>query len=281
MKAFLSIVHLFRPVNCILAAIGVWVGAYMTFMPYEIDSLVFAVSSAILICAGGNLHNDYIDVEIDRISHPKRALVIGVITKQTVLQLAIGCFLVGIMLAIVVDLRLALLALLVVALLLSYNIWWKRMPLAGNVVIALLAGLTFLTGDMAVDGKITYGLPGPMVGAIYALLFHLVREIVKDVQDIEGDRTIGVNTLPQVIGVRPALMLALLLFFLLTILTFYPIWEGWFGAWYKIVVVYIVDLPLLLLLILIWGNPTGRMLSVGSFALKIGMALGLVALVVA
>ena len=253
----------------------------MTLVPYDIDRMIIAICSAMLICAGGNLHNDYVDVEIDRISHPNRALVIGVITRLTVMRLTIGSFLIGVVLAAFVDLKLAALALIVVALLLSYNVRLKRIPLAGNTVIALLAALTFLTGDLAVDGDITSALPGPLVGVVYAFLFHLVREIVKDVQDIEGDRAIGIRTLPQVTGVRPSLMLSLVLFLLLTVLTFYPIWQGWYGDWYRIVVVYIVDLPLLLLLILIWGNPTSRMLSIGSVALKIGMALGLVALVVA
>jgi len=105
-----------------------------------------------------------------------------------------------------------------------------------------------------------------------------VREIVKDVQDIEGDRRSGVKTLPQFIGVSASLLAALGLFVILTILTCLPVFNGWFGDTYKIIAVYIVDLPLLALLIFVWGNPSRRMLAAGSISLKLGMVLGLVAL---
>ena len=68
---------------------------------------------------------------------------------------------------------------------------------------------------------------------------------------------------------------------MLTILTYIPILARWFDQPYETITVYIVDLPLLVLLILVWGNPTRRMLAIGSTALKIGMVLGLVALVLA
>ena len=56
---------------------------------------------------------------------------------------------------------------------------------------------------------------------------------------------------------------------------------GWFGPAYKIITVYIIDLPLLAFLIFLWGNPSRKMLKLGSVWLKIGMALGVVALALA
>ena len=112
-------------------------------------------------------------------------------------------------------------------------------------------------------------------------MFHLVREIVKDVQDIEGDRQAGVTTLPQVIGVPRSLLVALLLFFALTVLTYIPVLTGWFGEAYKIITVYVIDLPLLAFLIFLWGNPSPLMLKIGSLWLKAGMAMGIIALLLA
>jgi hypothetical protein len=73
-------------------------------------------------------------------------------------------------------------------------------------------------------------------------------------------------------------MAGLILFFVLVILTYIPILTGWFGGAYEIITVYVVDLPILGLLIFVWGSPTRRMLRIGSAALKLGMLLGLVAL---
>jgi geranylgeranylglycerol-phosphate geranylgeranyltransferase len=109
----------------------------------------------------------------------------------------------------------------------------------------------------------------------------LVREIIKDVQDLEGDRRVGIKTLPQVIGIHKTLSLALALFFVLVLLTYVPILAGWFGKYYTVITIYLIDLPLLALLIIVWGNPSPKMLRAGSVGLKAGMGLGIVALIVA
>ncbi len=64
-------------------------------------------------------------------------------------------------------------------------------------------------------------------------------------------------------------------------MTYIPIFTGWFGEMYKILAVYVVDLPVLALLIFVWNNPSPRMLAAGSLVLKIGMAIGVIALLVA
>ncbi|MDD3731162.1 MAG: UbiA family prenyltransferase, partial [candidate division Zixibacteria bacterium] len=155
------------------------------------------------------------------------------------------------------------------------------MPEVSAQAVSRDSALTFLTGGWAINHKWVLQLPGPLIPAVFAFFFHLVREIVKDVEDIEGDAHAGVETLPQVIGISRALMTALGLFFILVILTYIPILTGWFGRTYEIITVYMVDLPLLLILILIWGYPSPKMLRLGSYALKVGMALGLVALLTA
>ena len=103
----------------------------------------------------------------------------------------------------------------------------------------------------------------------------------KDVEDIEGDRAAGIRTLPQIIGAEKSLAVALILFLLLILFTFLPIMYGWYGAWYKVVAIYVVELPLLGFLIFLWGNPSPQMLKFASRWLKAGMALGIVALVLA
>lgn len=242
---------------------------------------VVAALAAFLVCAAGNTINDLRDIEVDRINRPERVLVRGAVSPALARNLAIGCNLAALILAAAVSLWLTAVALITILLLLAYNFRLKRIPLAGNIVVALLAGMTFLTGGMAVDPYLAFRLPGPLIPFAFAFFFHLVREIVKDVQDIEGDRQSGVKTLPQIVGVSASLLTALALFAVLTVLTCLPILSGWFGDTYKIIAVYVVDLPLLALLIFLWGNPNRTMLAVSSAALKAGMVLGLVALILA
>ena len=278
MWQFLEILRIIRAANCLLAAVGVWIGAYLTALTPTYYGPVVAGLAAFFVCAAGNIVNDLRDIESDRINHPDRVLVRGGLSVRYARNLAIGLNVVAVLMGLAVSWQLAVMAAATVGLLLLYNVSLKRVPLAGNALVALLAGLTFITGGLAVDPVLTFRLPGPLIACVYAFFLHLVREIVKDVQDIEGDRRLGITTLPQIIGASKSLLLALGLFAVLVLLTLVPIAEGWFGRIYAVLAVYVVDLPLLALLILLWGYPTPRLLRIVSAALKIGMAIGLVAL---
>ncbi len=268
-------------VNCLLAMVGVALGAWMTWFTPVYFGPVVASLAAFFVCAAGNTINDLRDIEVDRVNRPERVLVRGALSPVFARNLAIGLNLAALILAASVSMWLAGVALVTILLLLAYNFSLKKIPLVGNFVVALLAGMTFLTGGIAVDPYLAFRLPGPLIPLTFAVFFHLVREIIKDVQDIEGDRRSDVKTLPQVIGVPASLLTALVLFAVLTILTCVPVFAGWFNDTYKVIAVYVVDLPLLALLIFLWGNPSPKMLAAGSAALKVGMVLGLVALVLA
>jgi geranylgeranylglycerol-phosphate geranylgeranyltransferase len=277
----LDTLRLIRVVNCLLAMVGVWIGAYLTWLSPVYYGPTVAALAAFLVCAAGNTVNDLADIETDRINRPHRVMVRGAISRKYARNLAVVLNLVAVGMAFAVSYWLVAIACATIAMLLAYNLRLKRIPVLGNLVVALLAGMTFLTGGVAVDPSLTFRLPGPLIAAAYAFLFHLVREIIKDVQDMEGDRATGMSSLPLRWGVSKSLLLALALFLILVILTYVPIFEGWFGRSYEIITVYVVDLPLLALLIFVWGNPTPRMLASGSTALKIGMTLGLIALLLA
>ena len=264
-----------------MAMFGVWVGAYMTWFRPTYYAPALAGLAAFLVCAAGNIVNDLVDIKTDRVNRPDRVLVRGSLSRRYALVLSIVFNVLALVLAVAISIPMTIVAAVTIALLYGYNYRFKRIPLLGNLVISLLAGLTFITGGVAVDYYVTFYLPGPMIAAMFAFLFHMVREIVKDVQDIEGDRAAGIKTLPQVIGEQRSLLWALVFFFLMVVTTVVPVVYGWFGGYYKIIAIYIVDLPLLAFMIFLWGNPSRSMLRVASTALKIGMALGIFALCLA
>jgi geranylgeranylglycerol-phosphate geranylgeranyltransferase len=278
-QPIINTLKLIRVVNCLLAAFGVIVGARMawTFPVYYGPALT--AMAAFLVCAAGNSLNDLSDIEIDRVSHPERVLVRGELTTQYALILSLVLNALAIVLALAVNLEVTAIIVVAIALLVLYNRWLKRWLLVGNLAVALLAALTFMAGGFAVDSVLALTLPGPLIPAVFALLFHLVREIVKDVQDMEGDQRAGYRSLPLVIGSSKSLIIALILFVILLVCILAPIWMGWFGRAYEVISVYIVGLPLLGLLVFLWGNPNPRMLRIASTGLKVGMVLGLAALV--
>ncbi len=270
-----------RPVNCLLAMVGVWVGAYLTWFKPLFYAPGITGFAAFLVCGAGNAVNDCVDIDIDRINRPNRVLVKGTLSRRYALILAAVLNLAAVGLAMTVSREVTVVGMITVALLYMYNFRLKSVPVVGNVAVAFLAGLTFVTGGIAVDFYFAFDLPGPLVAFVFAFFFHLVRETVKDVQDIDGDRAVGISTLPQVIGVQKSLMFALALFFLLVILSFLPLLYGWYGTWYKIIAIYVMELPILGFLIFLWGNPTPVMLRIASVVLKAGMVLGIAALLTA
>ncbi len=273
--------RLIRAGNCALAAAGVGVGAYMTWVEPVYLRPALAAAATFLMCAAGNAMNDLTDIVGDRINHPERVLVTGALAPEFARRLAIACAAAAAALGALAGLEVAALVLLAAALLAAYNLHLKNLPVAGNLTVGVLGGMTFLAGGAAVDPTLAWILPGPLIPAVFAVLFHFVREILKDARDIAGDRAVGSCSLPLALGIRASLTAALVLFAALVVLTIVPVAAGWFGTLYKVITVYVIDFPVLALLILVWGNPTARMLSIGSTALKAGMALGVVALLVA
>ncbi|MCK4632397.1 MAG: geranylgeranylglycerol-phosphate geranylgeranyltransferase [candidate division Zixibacteria bacterium] len=272
--------RLIRVGNCLLTMAAVWLGAYMTWLEPVYLTPTLASVAAFLVCGAGNAINDAVDVEIDRVNKAHRVLVRGGLSVRYAVWLAIILTVLAIGVGAVVNLEVLIVVVVACGLLVAYNLYLKRIPLVGNFVVALLGAMTFVTGGLAIHTTWAWELPGPLIPAAFALFLHIVREIIKDAEDIEADRSAGVCTLPQVVGVRSALMIALGLLFVLILLTYVPVFFGWFGRGYEIIAIYIIDLPMLLLLILIWGNPTQKMLKIGSLALKFSMISGVIALLI-
>ncbi len=237
--------------------------------------------AAFFACAAGNTLNDILDIESDRINHPDRVLVKGSLSKRYVIILTVVFNFLALIFACIVSWSIFFIVALAIALLFAYNYFLKKTVFIGNIAIALLGGLTFITGGIAVSTEATFLLPGPLIPAVFSFLFHLIREIIKDIEDIKGDVEFDIKTLPQVIGKKASLWLALVLMIILIYLTLIPVLEGWFKGLYEIITIYFIDIPLLCLLILVIIKPTLKRLKVTSTALKVGMALGIIALLAA
>ena len=261
--------------------LGVALGAHLVEGSFSYYGPVMAALCAGLVCAAGHIVNDLVDINIDRVNRPDRVMVRKALSHFYAITLAIILSVTAMGIALTISSLVAFVVLMAIGLLLAYNLKLKRVTFLGNVVIAFLAGLTFLTGGLAVNIAGTFQLPGPLIPALFAFLFHLVREIVKDVQDIEGDQLSGVKTLPQIIGVKLSLWVSFWIFLALVVMTLIPVKFGWFGSRYELIMIYILDLPLGTLLLLMCLRPSERMLQTASIALKIGMVIGILAIWVA
>lgn len=156
-----------------------------------------AALSTACVTAGGNVLNDVLDVEGDRVNHPDRPLVRGDWTVPGARGLAGGLFAAGGLLVVPIlsaEPLVGVIYLVAVGALLGYELRFKARGFVGNGVVALLTGLVFLYGGAAA-GQPLWVVPF----AVMAFLATLSREVTKDIEDMEGD--VGRRTLPMSHGV--------------------------------------------------------------------------------
>ena len=179
-----------------VAAAGVGLG----LAPVGGITLLLAAASTTCVTAGGNALNDVLDVASDRTNHPDRPLVTGEIPVAAARRLVVLLFLAAAALVIPVLLRAPLLAPILgaaILALLGYELRWKSEGLVGNLLVAFLTAAVFLYGAAAI------GNLGPVLPfAAMAFLATLSREVIKDMEDAEGD--VDRRTLPRVHGMSTA-----------------------------------------------------------------------------
>ena len=195
-------------------------GQYGIRIPGSVPIFVLLEISAIFIAAGGYVVNDYFDTKIDEINRPSKVIVgHGMSRKQAAVYFqclfAIGIA-AGIALAVIVgDFTLAFLYLVVAGLLWFYSSSYKRQFLIGNLIIAICAfAAIFIPGYAVAAAMIRHydfliyqtGILPEIYSwscaiGLCSLLLTFVREIVKDMEDVEGDRENECRTMPVVWGI--------------------------------------------------------------------------------
>ncbi|MCE2414513.1 geranylgeranylglycerol-phosphate geranylgeranyltransferase [Candidatus Poribacteria bacterium] len=243
MKTLIAYVELARPLNGIIAFISAWLGGMFASHGNvenlaDIRLLLVSVAALVVISAG-NAINDYCDYDIDRINRPRRPLPSGRIRRPNALIFAIVLIVIGIYLGTLININATAIATLVSVALVCYAFWLKRTPFVGNLVVSGLTGLTFIAGGVAIDS-----VQGTLIPAIFAFLFTTAREIVKDLEDTEGDLKNNVKTLATL---NPRMAVWIAVGFMVSVILFSPIPYvlGWYSWHYLIGVLIGVDVVLI------------------------------------
>ena len=202
-------IALTRPGNMVLTAIAVIAGAFIAagtnVSDFQIEILICCFCSMMLV-GGGNALNDYNDRETDKENHPERPIPSGKVSADSAYTYAQSLLGLGllILLLFLENKMPFVVALIGVLLLIAYENGLKAAGITGNVAVGLMSGAVFLFAGMAVND------PGPTLWMFgLAVLATITREIVKDIQDLEGDT--DRRTLPSRIGIRYSLNIAILI----------------------------------------------------------------------
>jgi len=240
-----------------------------------IDYQLFLIAglSGALVNAGGNIINDYFDIEIDKINRPDRPLPSGSMSLKTALSLYLYTTLFAFVIVYNINLFAFAIVIVTSVMMFLYSYKLKGIPLVGNIVVSFFTGLAFLFGSVIV-GNIYCGI----IPAVFAFLISLMRELVKDIEDIEGDKSVRISTYPIKYGIESSVKLISAIGVILMISTTIPFLLKIYNWYYFIFVSLVVNSLLVFTVHTLKNNTSQKSLRLVSNLLKLGMVFGVIAI---
>lgn len=200
MSTLQSLLRLTRFTNLLILVLAQYFAAYFLVGAetlFDVRLLLVSFSTAI-IAAGGYIINDYYDIKIDYINKPDRVVIGKTIPRRFAILFHTLFSLLGVAIGFFIGWQIGLINFLS-----AFLLWWysnnlKRLPFVGNFSIAVLTALSILIVAFIFSHNISLLI----IYALFAFFMTLIREVVKDMEDLKGDSTFGCKTLPIVWGIR-------------------------------------------------------------------------------
>ena len=260
--------------------------------------LTLLIISVVCVAAGGYVINDYFDVKIDRINRPDDLVVTRVISRDAAMNWFYALTAIGIVAGLAVawwarSWNLLFIYVVIPGLLWFYSSSYKRMLLIGNLIVAFISALVPLLIAMVNADHLRFLYHEslaytPIVGqlyvwlggfALFCMLLTLSREVVKDMEDVEGDRELECRTMPIVWGEKVSKIvvtivllatIALIAYLAWFVLPFPMEWATFTGRF----IIFGLMVPMLCVLVLLWSARSKRELHTVQQVLKFIMFLG-------
>ena len=263
----LAYLRILRPFNLVFIALTVLFGAFFRGQAALSLPVLAAVASAMLIGGAGYAINDFFDIPIDVVNRPRRVLPSRQMTPRAAYLWSVLLFILGMFASLLTaNWSCVLVAAINSFLLFYYARTLKRVFLAGNLAVAYSAASTFLFGGLAA-GNTANGL----LIASYAFLYTLMRELVKDMEDIEGDEQAGAFTLAIRLGLRRTVGISMVFCLLLVLLSLVSLSSGWLQPGFYILLALLVVLPLVWFHWYMWRRPEQSVFARVSHWMKLDM----------
>src|SRR5688572_12370641 len=270
-----SFLRLTRIWNLVILALAQYFTAIMLIDRANVFDVRFflLVTSTGFIAAAGYIINDYYDVKIDLVNKPERVVIGKGITRRYAILLHTVLSLTGVAIGFYLDWRIG-----VINFFSAFLLWWysndlKRQPFIGNVVVGILTAMAIII----VDALYRTGNALIFIYAAFAFFMTIIREIIKDMEDLKGDDTFGCKTLPIIWGLRKTkfFIYIVLAIFSVTVLTLNEIYTQ-LPLLYFIIFLFI---PLLWLLFRLIRADTVKDFARLSAFCKIIMLMGIMSMI--
>lgn len=274
MKNLIHYITILRPLNFFITFLSIHLSVIIAnkSSAFSVEAFLGALAGS-LIGGAGMVINDYFDVEIDKVNRPERPIPSGKISLKSALVYYFVLNFIALVLVSQTNIYAFVIALISVFLIFFYSYKLKSKGLIGNFVVGFMTGLAFIFGGAIGENVVPLLFP-----FIFGLLINFAREILKDVEDIEGDRIKNLQTFPIVYGEEKSLKIFTFLIVLTIISTLLPYFLGIYNVFYLLIILFIVDLPLVYAIRVILDKPEKDQLRKISNLIKYEMIAGLIAI---
>ena len=272
---------------------------YGFFMHFDAEitlstlGFVFLVFATALIAAGGYIINDIFDVTSDKINRPsKRIIDVSIDSKKARLLYYLFTFTglgLGFILSAMIMKPLYALFFFVSAIALYvYSRFLKTVPLVGNILISVIVGLSILivgvfellpiVNSINADTQmVVFNVLRDI--SIFAFMINFIREVVKDIEDIQGDHVARYKTIPIILGVkRTARIMAIIGLVCVAIISLYTFTYLYNEKWAVAIVFFGIIAPLGYVCAQLWEASSKKQFHKLSILLKIILFIGICAI---
>ena len=306
LKIVAAFFRLVRWPNLVFIALTQWLFEYCIYQkvyptsfnnPADTRQFIFLVIASVVIAAAGYIINDYFDLNIDQINKPNKVVVSVIINRRWVifwhmLLSLLGLFFTVSALPISEYWYLVLANFASIILLWFYSTNLKKQLLIGNVLISLLTAWVILIiffskypiklhSLLLVDHDEVRFFRFTVLYASFAFIISLIREVIKDMEDMEGDRKYGCRTMPILWGLNASKVFVavwiIVLVATLSILQFYVLPFGWWQS--ALYCLLFIIAPLLWIFQKLFKAQTAEDFHLLSRVVKIVMFTGILSMV--
>jgi len=269
----INYIKILRPLNLLISALCILLSG---FILNELTFNLIPIILVVLLLAGfSNIINDIVDYKIDAVNNLNRPISSNAISIKTSFFYAMLLLLFALIITFNFnDITKMLIFVIIIPLLILYTPFFKKIPLIGNLVVSFILSMVFIITSTYLTGALDYAILPPIILSFFLML---IREIVKDIADLEGDQKFNINTLPVKFGIDFAILFIYLFTFLLfisSILIYY--FYDLYNLFYLILIFIFIHCPLFFYIYKLSKNKTSIYCIYLSKVLKLLTIFGVI-----
>ena len=274
MKIIYHHIKLLRPLNVMTSGLAIIIATAILDELNNHHVLLITTCIVMLYTAASNALNDALDYEIDLINRPERPIPLGYVSIQSALIISFLFFAFGAALCLQLpDMAIVIGVFISIPLMVTYSTKLKGQYLVGNMVVSFLLGASFLF--VGASHEMTSPMLIPMLLA-FGLTF--LREIIKDVADMEGDLLLGLKTYPVISGMHSSKRVIIVSCLLVGFFSLAPYLIGIYGPGYLLLLLIGVEIPLAIIMFIFFKKPSISSAIFSARLLKFSTLMGLLSI---